>query len=83
MNRRIKELSDIAYKTHLQNNPDSSFGRRQDYDNNFAELIVAKCINQIVEAMPPETNTFAEDFYSGYIAGMCCAMEIIKNELSN
>lgn len=43
MNERIKELSDIAYKNHLKNNPESSFGRRTDYDKEFAELIVREC----------------------------------------
>lgn len=45
MNERIKELSDIAYKNHLRNNPESSFGRRADYDTKFAELIVEECAN--------------------------------------
>lgn len=45
MNERIKQLSDIAYKNHLKNNPESSFGRRIDYDKEFAELIVRECIN--------------------------------------
>lgn len=40
MNERIKELSDIAYENHLARNPNSSFGRRTDYDKEFAELIV-------------------------------------------
>ena len=44
MNERIKELSDIAYKNHLARNPNSSFGRRSDYDREFAELIVRECI---------------------------------------
>lgn len=43
MNERIKELSDIAYKNHLVRNPNSSFGRRTDYDREFAELIVREC----------------------------------------
>jgi hypothetical protein len=43
MNERIKELSDIAYKNHLERNPHSSFGRRSDYDKEFAELIVREC----------------------------------------
>lgn len=45
MNERIKELSDIAYKNHLKNNPESSFGRRTDYDKVFAELIIKECIS--------------------------------------
>lgn len=44
MNERIKELSDIAYMNHLERNPHSSFGRRSDYDKEFAELIVKKCM---------------------------------------
>jgi hypothetical protein len=43
MNERIKALSDIAYKNHLKNNPHSSFGRRTDYDKEFAELIIREC----------------------------------------
>jgi hypothetical protein len=43
MNERIQELSDIAYKNHLARNPNSSFGRRSDYDREFAELIVREC----------------------------------------
>lgn len=53
MNKRIEELSDIAYKNHLKNNPESSFGRRTDYDKEFAELIVAECL-KIVE--PDQTS---------------------------
>ena len=45
MNERIKELSDIAYKNHLAKNPNSSFGRRTDYDREFAELIVRECLD--------------------------------------
>ena len=44
MNERIRELSDIAYKNHLARNPHSSFGRRSDYDREFAELIVQECM---------------------------------------
>jgi hypothetical protein len=43
MNKRIKELSDIAYKNHLANNPNSSFGVRLDYMQEFAELIIKDC----------------------------------------
>jgi hypothetical protein len=43
MNERIQELSDIAYKNHLARNPNSSFGRRSDYDQEFAELMVREC----------------------------------------
>jgi hypothetical protein len=45
MNERIRELSDIAYKNHLAKNPHSSYGRRSDYDREFAELIVRECAN--------------------------------------
>jgi hypothetical protein len=43
MNERIKELSNIAYMNHVERNPHSSFGRRYDYDKEFAELIVREC----------------------------------------
>jgi hypothetical protein len=46
MNERIRELSDIAYKNHLARNPHSSYGRRSDYDREFAELIVRECAQQ-------------------------------------
>jgi hypothetical protein len=46
MNERIYELSKIAYTNHLERNPHSSFGRRYDYDKEFAELIVRECIAQ-------------------------------------
>ena len=45
MNERIKELSNIAYINHMERNPHSSFGRRYDYDKEFAELIVKECAN--------------------------------------
>ena len=45
MNERINELSDIAYAKYLTNNPNSSFGRRSDYDKMFAELIIVECID--------------------------------------
>ena len=44
MKERIRKLSDIAYKNHLAKNPHSSFGRRSDYDREFAELIVKECM---------------------------------------
>jgi hypothetical protein len=47
MNEQIQELSDIAYKNHLARNPNSSFGRRSDYDKEFAELIVRECANVV------------------------------------
>jgi hypothetical protein len=43
MNERIKELSNIAYMNHVERNPHSSFGRRYDYDKEFAELIIKEC----------------------------------------
>lgn len=46
MNQRIHELADLAYKNHLSRNPNSSFGRRSDYDTEFAELILAECLHQ-------------------------------------
>jgi len=49
MNERIKELSDIAYKNHLARNPHSSYGRRSDYDREFAELIVEECCSRLSE----------------------------------
>ncbi len=49
MNERIQELSDIAYKNHLARNPHSSFGRRSDYDREFAELIVRECARVAIE----------------------------------
>ena len=55
MNERIRELSDIAYKNHLARNPHSSFGRRSDYDREFAELIVQECIG-IVEKNESEIH---------------------------
>jgi len=44
MNERIQQLSDIAYKNHLARNPHSSFGRRLDYEREFAELIVREML---------------------------------------
>jgi hypothetical protein len=49
MNERIRELSDIAYKNHLARNPNSSFGRRSDYDKEFAELIIKETL-QVAKA---------------------------------
>ncbi len=49
MNEQIKELSDIAYKNHLARNPHSSYGRRLDYDREFAELIIRKCVDLVVD----------------------------------
>ena len=47
MNERIQQLSDIAYKNHLARNPHSSFGRRLDYEREFAELIVRECFTKL------------------------------------
>ena len=47
MNERIQQLSDIAYKNHLARNPHSSFGRRPDYEREFAELIVRECATMV------------------------------------
>jgi hypothetical protein len=47
MNERIQKLADVAYKNHLERNPHSSFGRRSDYDKEFAELIVRECLDEI------------------------------------
>jgi hypothetical protein len=51
MNERFRELSDIAYKNHLERNPHSSFGRRSDYDKEFAELIVGEFYETIKKDM--------------------------------
>jgi hypothetical protein len=51
MNERIYELSKIAYTNHLERNPHSSFGRRYDYDKEFAELIVRECYETIKKDM--------------------------------
>jgi hypothetical protein len=61
MNERIQELSDIAYKNHLARNPNSSFGRRSDYDREFAELMVRECVavmydNAIERRVPPDID---------------------------
>lgn len=63
MNKRIKELSDIAYKNHLAKNPHSSFGRRSDYDREFAELIVRECTKLLDEDsyLMPELGGYAHD----------------------
>jgi hypothetical protein len=43
MNERIRELSNIAYKNHLARNPNSSFSVRQDYMEEFADLLIRQC----------------------------------------
>jgi hypothetical protein len=47
MNKNLRELSNIAYENHLRRNPHSSFGRREDYDKEFAELIVQECAQYV------------------------------------
>ena len=64
MNERIRELSDIAYKNHLAKNPHSSFGRRSDYDKEFAELIV-----QEYEKLLPEICPWADADKEGPMKG--------------
>ena len=56
MNERIQHLSDIAYKNHLKNNPHSSFGRRADYDREFAQLIVRECLKEIKDMIVDESE---------------------------
>ena len=51
MNERIKELSNIAYMNHIERNPHSSFGRRYDYDKEFAELIVRECADFLKDTL--------------------------------
>ena len=72
MNERIQELSDIAYKNHLARNPNSSFGRRSDYDQEFAELIVRECMNAVCD---PRT-TYLESMTES--SAMYAAREKIK-----
>jgi hypothetical protein len=69
MNERIRELSDIAYKNHLARNPHSSYGRRSDYDREFAELIVKECV-AICE------DTDGEHIADAKWGRRCCALEI-------
>ena len=66
MNNRIRELSDIAYKNYLKNNPNSSFGRRSEYDNEFAKLIIEQCCQYL--------NDEAERLYS-----LCESQSLSKN----
>jgi len=76
MNERIRELSDIAYKNHLERNPHSSFGRRSDYDKEFAELIVRECM-QI--AVFKDSGTVATADVAGHMAaGRSIAARLIK-----
>jgi hypothetical protein len=65
MNERIRELSDIAYKNHLARNPNSSFGRRSDYDQEFAELIVRECMRVGFNAVATiDDGCYAVDVYN-------------------
>ena len=65
MNERIKQLSDIAYKNHLARNRNSSFGRRTDYDKEFAELIVKECVQTLIDTTL-ERYASEDDWDRGY-----------------
>lgn len=66
MNERIKQLSDIAYENYLARNPNSSFGRRTDYDKEFAELIVRECVRYFNEDYQRDFETlWREDLSKG------------------
>jgi hypothetical protein len=52
----MKELSNIAYMNHLERNPHSSFGRRYDYDKEFAELIVKETISVLQKRFMGDLN---------------------------
>jgi len=76
MNERIKELSNIAYMNHMERNPHSSFGRRYDYDKEFAELIVKECM-QI--AVFKDSGTVATADVAGHMAaGRSIAARLIQ-----
>jgi hypothetical protein len=45
----MKELSNIAYMNHMERNPHSSFGRRYDYDKEFAELVINECCLKLLD----------------------------------
>ena len=62
MNERLKELSDIAYKNHLERNPHSSFGRRSDYDKEFAQLIIRECAKLVEDNMDPQNAWITPGF---------------------
>lgn len=67
MNDKLKELSDIAYQKHLKNYTFSSFGRRADYDKEFAELIIREC-----------ASLFEIEYGTSVVTGNRAA-EVIKN----
>ncbi len=56
MNERMKELSNIAYMNHMERNEDSSFGRRYDYDKEFAELILKETISVLQKRFMGDLN---------------------------
>jgi hypothetical protein len=56
MNERMKELSNIAYMNHMERNPHSSFGRRYDYDKEFAELILKETISVLQKRFMGDLN---------------------------
>jgi hypothetical protein len=56
MNERMKELSNIAYMNHMERNPHSSFGRRYDYDTEFAELILKETISVLQKRFMGDLN---------------------------
>jgi hypothetical protein len=67
MNERIKELSNIAYMNHLERNPHSSFGRRYDYDKEFAELIVRECISTLEEKIHRSIDNEGDEIWADLI----------------
>jgi hypothetical protein len=76
MNERIKELSNIAYMNHMERNPHSSFGRRSDYDKEFAELIVQECMKVAVNK---DSGYMHPADVAGYMAaGRSTAAQMIK-----
>jgi hypothetical protein len=60
MNERIKELSDIAYNNHIERNLYSSFGRRSDYDKEFAQLIIRECAKLASEETSLPYDSYSE-----------------------
>jgi hypothetical protein len=79
---RIKELSDIAYKNHLARNPNSSFGRRSDYDKEFAELIIRECadicINENVSNLDLKVMRESGKFTVQDLATKSCGENLAK-----
>jgi hypothetical protein len=67
MNERIKELSNIAYMNHVERNPHSSFGRRYDYDKEFAELIVRECISTLEEKIHRSIDNEGDEIWADLI----------------